>query len=1291
MKQRLFTVLVASVILAASGFAYAQGGTSSTLSGVVLDTGGGVVPGADVTVKHNATNVSQSSVTNTEGVFSFPGLNVGTYTVTVTLQGFKTFITNNVVLTSGAGANVRATLEVGGVSEQVTVTSSSEIVQTQSPTVSTTVNTNQITKLPITSRSAMDFVNLLPGVSTPAGNRQATINGLPRGTINITLDGVNIQDNTLRSTDGFFAIVSPRLDSIEEVTVTTASQGATDAGQGAVQVKFVTRGGTNNFTGSGYYYARRDHWNSNTWFNNRNGVAKAKLVQNQEGFRAGGPIDIPGLYDGHNKAFFFVNWEEVRQPSDQTRDRNLLNIAAMNGNFTYGGTTVNVLDLAARNGQLATVDPIVGKLLQEIRTSTNGGSLQALDPNLDRFSFNIPVQSARHYPTFRLDYNLSQRNRASFAYNYQKFTDFPDTLNNRDLSFPGFPVNAGQSSVRLGWSGSVRSTVTSNLVNESRVGYSGAPVTFFGELNKDMFSGPAVNQGGFYLVFPNVNSGLQSPSASPQPQSRNANSLLLEDTLTWLKGSHSISMGGSFTQYDIWAKNSALVPQINFGVLASDPAAGLFNATNFPGASQANITAAQNLYALLTGRVQTITADARLNDATGQYEFMGTGLQRGRLRETGIYVQDAWRLKPNVTVNVGVRYDIQMPFYPLNSLYSVAPIESICGVSGAKGDNSCNLFQSGAQPGVKPTFNQYASGTRAYNVDYNNIAPSVGFAWTPGQKSGVLGALIGREGDFAVRGGYTRSFSRPGLNDFTGVFSSNPGIVIDASRSDGLGNLGASPLLLRNSSALGPPAFSATPKYPMTAPITQSIRGFDPHIQVPYADSWSIGVQRGLGKDMAVELRYVGTRGKQQWRTWSNGGEIGSLNFNEFNIFDNHFIDEFRTAQANLQANIAGGRGNTFAYTGAAGTAPLPTFLAFFNAQGASQASNAGAYSGANWTNTTFLSYLAARNPNPFGFASASTAAATPSLMGNATFRANALTAGVPANYFVANPDQLGGAFITTNIGESKYDSMQVELRKRFAQGLQFNTSYVFGHGYISNFESFRKPQFMIRDAGDPGDVTHQLKLYAVYDLPFGQGRRFGGSASGVLERIIGGWQVGINSKIQTGRLIDFGNVRLVGMTKDDLQSVFKLRFDDAGRKVYVLPQDIIDNTILAYSVSATSPTGYSGAAPAGRYFAPANGPDCIEIDNNADYGACASRSMVITGPMFRQHDLRISKRTKLIGHTDFELAAEVLNLLNQANFVPVSGFNNANNGSTLANYEVTNLTGTNTARVVQLVVRFNW
>jgi hypothetical protein len=569
---------------------YGQGGTTSTLSGVVVDSGGGVVPGATVVIKHVGTGVTQSSVTNTEGAFSFPGQNIGTYTVTVTLEGFKTFVANNVVLTSGSPASVRAVLEVGGLSEQVVVSSTSEIVQTQSSTVSNTINTSQITKLPLTSRSAMDFVTFMPGVSTPGGNRDSTINGLPQGSINITLDGVNIQDNTLKTGDGFFSIVSPRLDAVEEVTVTTAAQGADSAGQGAVQIKFVTRSGTNSYEGSLYHYYRNDKLNANTWFNNREGVEKAKLLQNQAGGRLGGPIVIPGLYDGRGKAFFFVNYEEFRQPSDVTRTRTLLNSDAQLGVFRYeaGGTTrtVNLLDLAASSGQLGTADPTITALLSDIRAaSSTTGALSAFDPNLDRLRYNVSVTSLRRYPTARVDYNINDSHRFSSSVNYQYFSDSPDTLNNRDAQFPGFPVQSGQTSKRYSFSNSLRSTITSSIVNEVRAAYSGAPVMFGSdEINIGMFNGSLANQNGFHLNFPVVGTQLTAAGAAPAPQSRNATTLLLENTVTLLRGSHSITMGGSWTQNDVWQKNSNFVPRLTFGLANGDPALGVFNAANFPGA-----------------------------------------------------------------------------------------------------------------------------------------------------------------------------------------------------------------------------------------------------------------------------------------------------------------------------------------------------------------------------------------------------------------------------------------------------------------------------------------------------------------------------------------------------------------------------------------------------------------------------------------------------------------------------------------------------------------------------------
>jgi hypothetical protein len=136
---------------------------------------------------------------------------------------------------------------------------------------------------------------------------------------------------------------------------------------------------------------------------------------------------------------------------------------------------------------------------------------------------------------------------------------------------------------------------------------------------------------------------------------------------------------------------------------------------------------------------------------------------------------------------------------------------------------------------------------------------------------------------------------------------------------------------------------------------------------------------------------------------------------------------------------------------------------------------------------------------------------------------------------------------------------------------------------------------------------------------------------------------------------VDLGNVQLVGMSPDDVFGLSKLRIDDAGKKVWMLPQDVIDNTIKAFSVSATSPTGYSSlGAPTGRYFAPANGPNCIEVDEDADYGECGVRSLVVSGPMFQQHDLAVAKRINLVGRVNFEFRLEMLNAFNNVNFNPV-------------------------------------
>ena len=1126
----------------------------------------------------------------------------------------------------------------------------------------------------------MDFIPFLPGVSTPGGNRQSQINGLPRGQINITLDGVNIQDNTLRTTDGFFAIVSPRLDAIEEVTLTTASQGSGETGQGAVQVKFVTRSGTNSYTGSAYTTYRSDKFNANTWFNNRDGVDKAALTQHQPGGRVGGPII-------QNKAFFFVNYEEERVPRELTRTRTIFHPRAEQGVYRYtaaGGTReVNLLALATANGHLAAVDPVVGNLLSKIRsaTGTTGSVTDNTDPLTQAYRHNVPVDTLNRFPTFRVDYNLTNAHRVSTAWNYNRFNTFPDTLNNREARFPGFPVAAGQSSTRLSWSNSLRSTFGTNFVNEARVAYASSPVVFFKELgtaagfNRDIFS----EEAGFRLDFPIVT----EPSAPPAPQGRNAWNLLFEDSISWLKGNHSITGGGSLTHFQTTSYNSSLVPEIDFEVVTGDPALSMFTggaaAANFPGASTAQINAARQMYALFTGRVSSIGGNARLEN--GKYVYMGNAQQDGVMREAGFFIQDSWRLKPNFTLNFGLRYELQFPFYALNNSYSTATFDSLCGISGVNNrsdvERACNLFQPGNLPGVTPEYINFGKGERSFNLDKNNWAPSVGFAWVLGQKDGFLGGLLGD--DAVIRGGYSKSYSREGLTNYTGRFSANPGLELATAPDRNLANnnLGALPLLLRQPERLGPGSFPEAPSYPFTGSVNDSINRFFDGIQVPWAESVSVGLQRALGNTHAVEIRYVGTRSRDGWTTY---------NYNEANIVDNGFLDEFRAAQANLQANIAAGRGANFRYFGAGtGTSPLPIYLAFFSGIPAAQAGDPSRYGSSLFANSNFVNPLNKWNPNINGNNSPASTNANAGLYGSPVRRANALAAGLPANFFVANPDKLGGAVMTGNGGKTHYNALQLEFRRRLHQGLQFNTSYAFGEMYGSERFSFRKPRLMRRDTGSPGDITHALKLNLVYDLPFGRGRRFASDAGGVMERIVGGWSFGLTGIMRSGTLVNMGNVRLVGMTADDVRKMFKTRIDARG-DVYMLPQDVIDETIKAFSVSATSPTGYGSlGAPSGRYFAPANGPDCIEIAPG--FGDCGTGDLVVTGPTFQQFDIAMSKRVALFGRSNFEFRIEALNAFNHHNFSPVGGIG----GDELTDYETTGLLGTNTSRLVQFIVRFNF
>jgi hypothetical protein len=1276
------SILLLTLVMAMVGtHAYAQGAaTTTSLAGIVADTSGGVIPGADVVIKNNATSAATQATTDAAGRFTIPALDPGTYTMTVSLMGFKTWSSPDVKLIAATPASVKVTLEVGKLEETVVVHGAAEIVQTQSASVTTTMTTTQITNIPLVTRNTLDAVTMLPGVQTTGTARSSFVMGLAANAVNITIDGINTQDNYLKTSDGFFSRISPRMDAVEEVTVSTATPGAESAGQGAVQIRFVTRSGTNQFQGSVYDYMRRPNWNSNYYFNKVQGLPADNVKVDTYGVRVGGPIDIPHLFDGHDKAFFFFNYEEFRQPSQIMRQRTILSTQAQTGLFQYGTAgnlkTVDLMALAAKNGQVATYDPTIQKLLQDIRNSTaTTGSLTNLsDPNVQRFSFQNNSTGLRRYPTTRIDVNVTPRNRVGVSFYWQQYVSSPDILNSDDAAFPGFPATGGQVSNRWSVTGNWRTTLTSSLVNEARVGATGGPIKFRPEITPGVFGGTSVgDQGGFGLGISAADS-ISTVYNSRLPSRRDAPTKFVEDTLSWIKGAHSVTMGGSYTQIamDLWSQYQ--VPSISMGVDPSDPAYGLFSTTNFPGASSTDLTRARGIYAVLTGRVTAVNGTAVVDPSTGNYVYLGAGEPTAHMGDAGFFLQDSWRAKPNLTLTYGVRYELQTPFVADSAYYSTLTDPSMLyGISGQG-----NMFQPGANAGQVPTLSAYTKGTQSYHTDWNNFAPSVGAAWKPTVKASWLQKLVGS--DPVLRAGYSLAYLREGMETFDNIFGYNPGGSITATRSMTLGNLVSNasqlPVLFRNPSNLGPPSFATSPAYPITPGYTDSVNLFDPNTTVPYTHSFQAGFQRALNKNTAIEIRYVGTRLRDGW---VNGGR----NYNEVNILENGFLNEFKLAQANLLANQAAGKGNTFAYTGA-GTNPLPIMMAYLQGLNASAATSAANYTSSQWKSSSFVNYLSPNYPLPRSMV---TNTNSTGLVDSATWRNNAIAAGLPANEFVVNPTVgSGGAYMTTNETFRNYDSAQFELRRRMSAGLLVQGSYVYAIGQTYNLYSFRAPGELIYSNASP---KHTFKLNWVYELPFGQGKAFGNGVSRGWNRLVGGWSFDGSGRIQSGQILDFGNVRLVGMTDTDLNNMFQIRIDPATQKVYNLPQDVIDNTLRAFNVDATSATGYSSlGVPTGRYIAPAGGPDCVQDIA----GDCAPRHHYVTGPAFVRFDMSLAKRIMMTSRVNMELRAEALNVFDNINFTP-----NTYVGPTNTSYEITSAyrDTSNTqdpgGRLLQLSWRLSW
>ena len=352
MKQVCAGVLVCALSLIAAP-ALAQVSITGVIAGTVTDGTDSVLPGATVVLKDEGTGVQRQTTTNEGGSFAFRDLSFGSYEVTVNLQGFQAAQYKKVVVESGRTTDLRIRMAVGAVEEVVTVEGSNPVLEMTSNAVSTTLNNKLVTELPLAGRNAFTFARLVPGAVAPQGTGSTHYNGMPGGVINPTIDGVNNSSNGFKSGGtSFFGTVPARLGAVEEVTVETAGLGGDSGVTGGVNLKFVTRRGTNQYRGSGFEQYRTEKLNANSFSNERRGLPEAKLRRHDFGGNFGGPLVPSGSL--RSKLFFFANYEQEYIPQTTTRSQTILTTEAQQGIFRYvdrGRRTADDQRAAARGGQ----------------------------------------------------------------------------------------------------------------------------------------------------------------------------------------------------------------------------------------------------------------------------------------------------------------------------------------------------------------------------------------------------------------------------------------------------------------------------------------------------------------------------------------------------------------------------------------------------------------------------------------------------------------------------------------------------------------------------------------------------------------------------------------------------------------------------------------------------------------------------------------------------------------------------------------------------------------------------
>lgn len=840
----LQAVILTAAFMASQQSALPQSGITGSITGLVKDGTGAVVPFARVTAKNEATGVPYSVASSATGNYAIPDLPVGSYAVTVSLEGFKTWTRSKVLVTSGEAVRIDVVMAVGEVAERIEVSGGPAALQTESVQVSSSMERAQVENLPVPVgqiqgiRTPLSLMIMLPEVRTDTGEGSGNtpsmrIGGGQASGWSVNVDGQRIETGW-RNLLSEQRLLTPPVDAVEQFRVDMGSYRASDAESSGGSVTMVSKSGTNELHGSAFEYYQSQVLNANSWLNNKLGRDKSVFHRNDFGFTAGGPVYIPKLYNGKNKSYFFVAYEGYRYPQTLAATQNTVPLAAMRGGDFSGwvdksGKTIPIYDPSSTRTDPAgnyVRDPFPGNIIPAGRISPISKKIASYypDPNAPGLvrnyigpgaAFNKRVE---HIFSAKGDQSFGNANRLSVTYTQARKRGITSWDNDRSnpRSWPGLPYPLGsQNKYDIPEHGDVvrvndTHILSPNLVNTLTFGYHKHGLERF---DATVGAEPWSKVLGGIANAPDANAHFPEFTFSTDNYTGNSSHFLntrgtevfgLDESVSWIKGNHNVQFGYSWNRmkYSVDTRNYAAGTNSFSRLTTAVPADNSGKSGN-------------SFASFLLGAVNSGSVTTR-DDPNLLYP------------DHAFFAQDSWKLTPRVTVNFGLRFEWNLAAREADDNASyfdpALPNPAADGYPGA-------LRFLGSGPGRE--------GKGTFYPSSKTWGPRLGVAWQ------VNSATVIRMG----AGVYYAS------NKFqldTLGFSAHP--------TWSSGNQGITPAYYWDQ---GYPAWQQPPFIAPELNAGLNVSWADPNnlAMAPSNASWNFAVSRAVRGNLVLDLNYAGSKG----------------------------------------------------------------------------------------------------------------------------------------------------------------------------------------------------------------------------------------------------------------------------------------------------------------------------------------------------------------------------------------------------------------------------------------------